>query len=349
MPRQASRQQMSPRQRLHHGWRQVPRKRLQESAAVGCTSRYCTLPGQLTAAAESAWRALARDAGEQWASIVAALRDAPPTDPHALARLIRTIADLDVPHSGFGYRAGADEGVAVVLEALPTAPLPLPCALPLCAGPDGYIPAATQAALLESYGGVRCASAAHALALDLQASFRRDGAVAGGRLRQHHLGSPCSAPACGGAVRAAGAGHAGVEGDRAGAEASSTSGPARVLATRPSPSSAQTTTARAVRKGSHTHTQPAAMATSPAQAVTPEQWAALDGVDLADELRHPVPTIQEVPPFLRGALRGALVQALGALQAASGADCCSPAASRAWKLFLLAPAHASRPLAGART
>ena len=36
------------------------------------------------------------------------------------------------------------------------------------------------------------------------------------------------------------------------------------------------------------------------------QRATLDDVDLADELRHPVPTIQGVPPFLRWPLRRAL-------------------------------------------
>ncbi|CAE7692053.1 unnamed protein product, partial [Symbiodinium sp. CCMP2456] len=32
------------------------------------------------------------------------------------------------------------------------------------------------------------------------------------------------------------------------------------------------------------------------------RWEALDGVDLQDELRHPVPTLQDVPPFLRAAV-----------------------------------------------
>ena len=49
-------------------------------------------------------------------------------------------------------------------------------------------------------------------------------------------------------------------------------------------------------------------------AFKPAQWATLDDIDLAEELRHPVPAIQEVPPFLRGALRGALVQALRGFQ-----------------------------------
>ena len=49
-----------------------------------------------------------------------------------------------------------------------------------------------------------------------------------------------------------------------------------------------------------------------------------------------MPTIQEVPPFLRGAVRGALVQALRGLQAAQGYDR-EKQVTRAWALFLLAP------------
>ena len=67
-------------------------------------------------------------------------------------------------------------------------------------------------------------------------------------------------------------------------------------------------------------------------------WEALDGVDLQDELRHPVPTLQDVPPFLRAAVRGALVKALAHLHAALVAGQGNSAgAGRAWKLFLLAP------------
>jgi len=39
-------------------------------------------------------------------------------------------------------------------------------------------------------------------------------------------------------------------------------------------------------------------------------WLALDTVDLAEELRCPVPTLQDVPPFMRAAVRAALTTAL---------------------------------------
>ena len=48
----------------------------------------------------------------------------------------------------------------------------------------------------------------------------------------------------------------------------------------------------------------------PAAVAMAETWLALDGVDLESELRHPAPTLQDAPPFMRPAVRGALVQAL---------------------------------------
>ena len=67
-------------------------------------------------------------------------------------------------------------------------------------------------------------------------------------------------------------------------------------------------------------------------------WRALDDVDLATEFRHPVATLQDVPGFLRSALRAALVQALRQVRAAHDASRAGdPAAcARAWKLFVLA-------------
>ena len=65
-------------------------------------------------------------------------------------------------------------------------------------------------------------------------------------------------------------------------------------------------------------------------------WASLDEVSLATELQHPVPTLQDVPPFMRAAVRGALQCALRRLHtdyANSTGD--YAATSRAWKLFLL--------------
>ena len=68
-------------------------------------------------------------------------------------------------------------------------------------------------------------------------------------------------------------------------------------------------------------------------------WRALDDVDLATEFRHPVAALQDVPGFLRSALRAALVQALRQVRAAHDAPRAGdPAAcARAWKLFVLAP------------
>ena len=42
----------------------------------------------------------------------------------------------------------------------------------------------------------------------------------------------------------------------------------------------------------------------------PDAWQHLDGLDLVAELRRPVPTLQDVPRFLRGAIRGAFTRAL---------------------------------------
>ena len=66
-------------------------------------------------------------------------------------------------------------------------------------------------------------------------------------------------------------------------------------------------------------------------------WQSLDAIDLLEEMRHPVPTLQHAPPFMRAAVRAALVQALAHLRSASGARGSAVTASRAWKLFLLTP------------
>ena len=63
-------------------------------------------------------------------------------------------------------------------------------------------------------------------------------------------------------------------------------------------------------------------------------WEALDEVDLREELRHPTPNLQDVPPFMRAAVRNALTSALARLRAAHAAGhSTGPGASRAWKLF----------------
>ena len=70
-------------------------------------------------------------------------------------------------------------------------------------------------------------------------------------------------------------------------------------------------------------------------AVLPEEaWATLDAVDLSAELRRPVPTLQDVPPFMRAAVRRALGAALTRIRESS--DPVGLPACRAWKLFLLA-------------
>ena len=77
---------------------------------------------------------------------------------------------------------------------------------------------------------------------------------------------------------------------------------------------------------------------TPAAAAQADAWLSLDDVDLQEELRHPVPTLQDVPPFLRAAVRGALVQALERLRAErSEGAATGTRSSRAWKLFILAP------------
>ena len=76
----------------------------------------------------------------------------------------------------------------------------------------------------------------------------------------------------------------------------------------------------------------------PAALTSDAAWEALDEVDLCEELRNPAPTLQDVPPFMRAAVRHALTSALTRLRAAHAAgQGTGPNASRAWKLFLLAP------------
>ena len=66
-----------------------------------------------------------------------------------------------------------DLAMAAELEALPAAPLPLPAAVSLWMGRDGYIPALAQSALLQTYGGVGVATAAQSLADDARTLLHR--------------------------------------------------------------------------------------------------------------------------------------------------------------------------------
>ena len=65
-------------------------------------------------------------------------------------------------------------------------------------------------------------------------------------------------------------------------------------------------------------------------------WSSLDAVDLAAEFGTPVPTIQDVPAFLRAGVRQAFVLAMRALREAHARGT-APQQTRAWKLFLLIP------------
>ena len=77
-----------------------------------------------------------------------------------------------------------------------------------------------------------------------------------------------------------------------------------------------------------------------AAATCDEALAALHNVDLTEELRHPVPTLQDAPPFLRASVRCtcALTHALTRLRVGhAGGQGNGVPAARAWKLFLPAP------------
>ena len=80
-------------------------------------------------------------------------------------------------------------------------------------------------------------------------------------------------------------------------------------------------------------------ATSPALSADTRApcWQAFDEVDLQAELRCPVPTIQDVPAFMRDAVHAALVLALRAIQRNSEPCFRGLEALRAWKVFMLAP------------
>ena len=63
----------------------------------------------------------------------------------------------------------------------------------------------------------------------------------------------------------------------------------------------------------------------------------LDDVHLVDELRHPVPTLQDVPVFLRAGVRRALKHSLLALRDAYVGSPDDVRRSGAWNFFLLTP------------
>ena len=96
---------------------------------------------------------------------MALLRDAPPVPPSGLAQTLLAVAECEA-HDAHQGTSTEDRASAATLSAMPDAPLPLSTALLLCMAPDGYLTAAAQAALLESYAGATAAAAARSLADD---------------------------------------------------------------------------------------------------------------------------------------------------------------------------------------
>ena len=239
--------------------------------------------GFLSESAYAAWSG-EPEIGERWLAMVVALRNAPPSLPQVLANAMHTVAELEARH--------AEEQAVADLLALPPHPLPLPTAVALCQSQDGYLTAATQAALLEVFGGSVVAAAALALAEDVRAIHGR---------RAQPPPIPSRQRGCRGRGRG--------RGGRAVAEHRATG-------------------------ASDDDACPGLAATT---GVPASAWEALDAIDLQVELRRPVPTLQDVPPFLRAVVKTALLTALTGLREACEQHACQSGVteSRAWKLFLL--------------
>ena len=223
--------------------------------------------------------------------------------PSGLAQTLLAVAECEA-HDALRDISAADRASASALSAMPDAPLPLSAALLLCMAPDGYLTAAAQAAFLESYAGIAGATAAAAAQ-----SLANDA--------RHEL-QPLAMPA--------------TRRPRRGARRRSAARAA------PTPASSECTDERVPACPPAAGDHDAAANATPA-GVPDAAWLALDTVDLAEELRCPVPTLQDVPPFMRAAVRAAVTTALQQLRDSSER---TPAlddapASRAWKLFLLAP------------
>ena len=229
--------------------------------------------------------------GASFATLEGALRGAAAVPPGRLARFLQAELECDSLEPS-RCQLPAITSAAAELAALPEeAPLPLSGAVPLCSMPDGYIPAAAQSALLQTYGGPATASSAQTLAAEARDAFDAGTPPRHGRRRARR---------------------------RRRAERAQAS---------------DTDNGSGVDAHDRVPTCPA-----PASAVAEDAWRTLDAVDLESEFRHPVPTLQDVPPFMRAALRGALMHALARLHAETERDSHDEAArSRAWKLFLLAP------------
>ena len=110
--------------------------------------------GLLSHAAQRTW-STARVGGARFDELAAALRESVPQQPALLLRTMRTLLASEARDDAFSAHNPGDLAMAAQLEALPAAPLPLPAAVSLCMGRDGYIPALAQSALLQTYGGSR--------------------------------------------------------------------------------------------------------------------------------------------------------------------------------------------------
>ena len=110
--------------------------------------------------------------GPRFGELVALLRDAPPVMPTTLARTLLAVAECDA-HGGARHVMQEDVETATALTGMPDAPVPLAAAIVLCMAPDGYLTAATQSALLESYAGAMAAAAARSLADDARRTDTR--------------------------------------------------------------------------------------------------------------------------------------------------------------------------------
>ena len=122
--------------------------------------------GNLTARARQAWLSCPRT-GPRFDQLVSTLREAAPASPTTLARTLLAVAECEALDEGWHIKP-EDRDTATALTAMPDAPLPLAAAVLICMAPDGYLTAAVQSTLLESYAGVAAAAAARSLADDVR-------------------------------------------------------------------------------------------------------------------------------------------------------------------------------------
>ena len=261
-----------------------------------------TAAGNLSEQALAAWRSLPDDAAGRFDALADALQAAPPAEPSCLARLLHSVAECDAEEAG-----EAPPGIPATDAALATSLRALPAA---------PIPLATALLLAQAPDGYVSAAAQSAF---LEAYGGVPLATAARALADDLRAAMSHRPRHGPRARR--------RRRRAGrARADGSAG--RVLERPPGPAdsdSAQTDVPEC----------------PPPATAGPRGWEQLDAIDLADELRRPVPTMQDVPPFLRAAVRSALVHALTELRMAGTLNLAeseaAARASRAWKLFLLVP------------